>query len=353
MKNLLFNLASSNPYGGYERYSESDEAALFALGIFFIGAAIIGFIAYLITSISLFILLSRADHVRPWSAFIPIWNTIALFELGGIRKAWLWTLILIVPSAIFSAIPIIGVVISLAIAVISIILTVYTAKGIQAGFGRGGVFGIIASVLFTPFWLLWLAIVTKDFSLEKMRASQDFFFNENMGRDNYRIFANEVQGAPVHPGYNQGYQQSYNPQVPNSYDQNAYGGYPQQPQQNYDGYQTPVQAPSNDGFSQYPSTPPQAVNQEPAPFYQPPFEDYSETQPPKIEDPFNSGNTNSSQEQEATPNFQQPEFPQSPTVEASNNEDYDKPKLQDPFSLNKDKDEDSTPPEENRNPYTN
>lgn len=218
MTNLI---ASINATGNYYDYSYESELGALGIAIFLIGLGIFTLITYLITSISLFILLKRANHLRPWSAFIPIWNTITFLEFGGVNKAWLWTLVIFAGSSL-SSIPIIGWLVSLASLAISVIVTVYAAIGIQAGFGRGNTFGVVAAVLFYPIWLIWLAVVGKDWNLSRMRSATPFFWNDAVGKDNYQIFANEPVGA------NSGYTNN-NPYGNNSHQNNPYGGGVQNP----------------------------------------------------------------------------------------------------------------------------
>lgn len=112
---------------------------------------------YVINSIFLMKLLKNAGHAHPGAAWVPLWNTVVLFELGGIRTPWIWVIILFAGGAL-SAIPILGFIISIALLVASIMLVIWMAKGVQMGLGLESTGGIVLAI-FIPFaWVIWMAI---------------------------------------------------------------------------------------------------------------------------------------------------------------------------------------------------
>ena len=115
-------------------------------------------------------LLKNAGHKTPVSAWIPIWSTNSLLEIGGIKQPWIWTLLIIVGSSIGNMIPVLGVFIAIAAMVIAVILTIYMAKGVQAGVGTGSTGGIVLAVLVPIAWIIWMAIASGKTAYNKEAA---------------------------------------------------------------------------------------------------------------------------------------------------------------------------------------
>lgn len=130
-------------------------AMVFAMFAFF---AVVGLISYVINAIFLSKILKVAGHKKPVAAWVPVWNTVALMELGGIRKPWMWIVVILGSSAL-SAIPVIGFILSLALLVATVMLYIWIAKGVHAGLGMDSTGGIVLAVLLPLVWIIWMAIV--------------------------------------------------------------------------------------------------------------------------------------------------------------------------------------------------
>lgn len=138
-------------------YTGGDGFAFLGLLMGFIMfASLVGLVFYVITAIFLMKIAKTAEHKTPWAAWIPLWNTVLMLELGGLRKPWIWVLIL-VGGGLLSAIPVIGWVISLCIFLLSIMLTVWLAKGVQRAVGVDNVGGIVLAVLIPWIWVIWMS----------------------------------------------------------------------------------------------------------------------------------------------------------------------------------------------------
>lgn len=141
----------------YDYYEKSLFAETLAVGmlfsVFFFVVAI-----YVVTAFFTMKLLKNAGHRTPVSGWVPVWSTASLLQIAGIKQPWIWTVILFAGSSIGSLIPFLGVLISLAIFVVAIILTVYMAKGIQAGVGTGSTGGIVLAILLPIVWIIWMAL---------------------------------------------------------------------------------------------------------------------------------------------------------------------------------------------------
>lgn len=146
----------------YEYYGDgSSAAALIALLMaFFAVFSIFAVAAYVVTSIFLMKLFRNAGHKTPGSAWVPVWNTASLFEIGGIRKPWAWVLVLYAGSFVSGLIPVIGSILSFGLIALAVVLTIYLAKGVQAGVGTGGTGGIVLAVLLPIVWIIWMAMAS-------------------------------------------------------------------------------------------------------------------------------------------------------------------------------------------------
>lgn len=141
----------------YEYYGQGDAFTVAFLASFLITMIITSVIVYLITSIFLMKILKNANHKNPVAAWVPLWNTVTLFELAGIRTPWAWVAILF-GGGLLSGIPVIGVVISVGVMILSIILTIWMAKGVQAGLGLESVGGIVLAVFIPLIWIIWMSV---------------------------------------------------------------------------------------------------------------------------------------------------------------------------------------------------
>lgn len=151
-------------YDSYN-YAPGYTGAEDTLGLAFLGALAVFtvffvVIFYVVNAIFLMKLLKNAGHKTPGSAWVPIWNQVSMAEIGGIKQPWIWMLALFAGSFIVGLIPVIGVILSLVFLVVSIILMVYIAKGIQAGLGIDSVGGIVLAVIVPLAWIIWMAIAS-------------------------------------------------------------------------------------------------------------------------------------------------------------------------------------------------
>lgn len=137
----------------------------FSFFIFIFGVA-----AYVVNSIFLMKLLRNAGHKTPVAAWVPIWNTVSLMQIGGIKQPWVWALIFVGGSFVAGLIPYIGFFISLGILVAAIIVTIYLAKGVQAGVGTGSTGGIVLAVLLPIIWVIWISLASNKSSYNRDAA---------------------------------------------------------------------------------------------------------------------------------------------------------------------------------------
>ena len=253
---------------GYEYYGGSGVETAIVLGILFF-SFLFAVVLYVINAIFLMKLLKNAGHKTPIAAWVPLWNTVSLMELGGIRQPWIWALIFFAGSAIGGAIPVVGVVLSLAVMVAAIIVTVYLAKGVQAALGIDSVGGIVLAVLLPVIWVIWMAIASGKVQRYNVEAAvaqgASMPINWVGNSDVYAPFGlNAPAYAQGHQGYqSQGYQapqaQGYAAPQPND----PYSA----PQQGYGQGQAPYAAPAMQ--SDWNLSPEQKQFNAPAPAAQP------------------------------------------------------------------------------------
>lgn len=136
-----------------------DSGAVAAVMVVFaLMFAAVGLILYVINAIFLSKLLKAAGHKQPVSAWVPVWSTVSLMEIGGIRKPWIWALLL-VGSSLVSGIPVLGWFISVAALVVAVMLYIWIARGVHAGLGMESTGGIVLAVLVPVAWVIWMSIV--------------------------------------------------------------------------------------------------------------------------------------------------------------------------------------------------
>ncbi len=159
----------------YEYYGSGAEVAsllavVVVFGFFFFIFAVA---AYVVNAIFLMKLLKNAGHRTPASAWVPIWNTVSLMQIGGIKQPWIWALIFIGGSLVAGMIPYVGFILSLGILVAAVIVTIYLAKGVQAGVGHGSTGGIVLAVLLPIIWVIWISLAS-----DKSRYDRDAAIRE-------------------------------------------------------------------------------------------------------------------------------------------------------------------------------
>ena len=150
------------PGGGYaDPGYGGDAAALGALLVFGAFALLIGLALYAVQAIFQTKILRNAGYSNPVAgAWVPVWNLASLLQVGGIKQAWRWTLIVIGLNILGSAIPGVGIIFSLAVVVLMVILYIWLAKGLQAALRTGGTGGIVLAVLVPFAWIIWMGIVS-------------------------------------------------------------------------------------------------------------------------------------------------------------------------------------------------
>lgn len=129
--------------------------------------------AYIVNAIFLMKLLKNAGHRTPIAAWVPIWNTVALMQIGGIKQPWIWALIFVGGSLVAGMIPYIGFFISLGILVAAIIVTIYLAKGVQAGVGKESTGGIVLAVLLPIIWVIWISLASDKSNYDREAAIRE------------------------------------------------------------------------------------------------------------------------------------------------------------------------------------
>lgn len=214
-------------YGGQGYYDSGNVdpgalAALAAFGVFFLLLAVA---LYAVNAIFLTKILKNAGHKSPIAAWVPVWNMAALMDVGGIKQPWIWTLVIFAGSVIGGSIPGIGFILSLAVFVASVIVTIWLARGLQGALRTGGTGGIVLAVLVPIAWVIWMGVVSGRNRYDRgtaLREGDSMPMNWFGSGDRNASFPGEAaQGSwNANPGYgNQppqaapyGYQQSSAPQ---------------------------------------------------------------------------------------------------------------------------------------------
>ncbi len=129
----LLAVTYENSFNSSSSSSADTAAALAFIGAYFVFVIVI----YLVFSFILSKVFAKAKQPA-WAAFVPIYNTWVLFEISG-KPGW-WAL-LIIPSFI----PLVGLLFSIALAVMSLLAALELAKR----FGKSQVFAIFGLWLFS------------------------------------------------------------------------------------------------------------------------------------------------------------------------------------------------------------
>lgn len=220
----------------YSSNSGGEFAMALLVGFLFVG--VIGLVLYVINSFFLMKLLKNAGHKTPVSAWVPLWQTASLMEVGGIRKAWIWTLVLFGGSFIGGSIPVVGTLVAIAVFVAAVVLTVFLAKGVQAGLGIDSIGGIVLAVLVPIVWIVWMGIASgktnynREAAIAQGGAMPMNWFGDS---DPYEPFANagSTYGQPSSAysqptsgyGQNSGYSQQSQGWAAPGASAGAYAGY--------------------------------------------------------------------------------------------------------------------------------
>ena len=137
--NILTTLAQSyydySTPDAYDSTSSADPAVVAGLMIAYLLFFIVG---YVVLAIFLGKIFKKAG-VKPWVAWVPVYNSWKLLEIGGQQGFW----------AVLSFIPIINIV--------AAVYTYIAMYHIGKKLGKDGAFVVLA--IFLPLvWLIWLAV---------------------------------------------------------------------------------------------------------------------------------------------------------------------------------------------------
>ena len=140
--NILTTLAQSSYYYDdsslFETTSSADAAAgaaaLLAIALFALFFAVI---VYVLTAVCLMRIFKKAG-IEQWPAWVPIYNTWKMLEIGGQQGFW----------AILSIVPVVNIV--------AAIFMYIAAYNIGLKLQKEGIFVLLA-IFLMPIWLIWLA----------------------------------------------------------------------------------------------------------------------------------------------------------------------------------------------------
>lgn len=132
-----FSQVSDYEYGYYSSTEYNPEAMALMAGIFLFTIIFMAAF-YVLYAIMLGKIFKKAG-LESWKAWIPVYNTWILLELGGQKGYW----------AVVSLIPFVGIIGS----VFMYIAMYYIGQG----FGKDGIFVLLA-IFFPIVWIIWLAV---------------------------------------------------------------------------------------------------------------------------------------------------------------------------------------------------
>lgn len=257
----------------YEYYGSGAEvasllAAVVVFGFFFFFIAVA---AYVVKAIFLMKLLKNAGHKTPVAAWVPIWNTVSLMQIGGIKQPWIWALVFVGGSLVASMIPYVGFILSLGILVVAVIVTIYLAKGVQAGVGTGSTGGIVLAVLLPIIWVIWISLASDKSKYDRdaaIREGSQMPLNWFGDSDLYEPFGATAPAAAYAGGYqqpSQGYSQPQGFQAPATPAPPAAPGYQQPTYAAPEPPQAPAAPAASGGWSEPAQPPTSAFTPPPAP----------------------------------------------------------------------------------------
>ena len=126
--------------------------------------ALIGFVlciaivCYILNGIFQMRALRAAGYQHPEAAWIPGWNTVALYELGGIRGAWAWAALFWSALILGNLIPVASSTVSVIVGVAMIAMQAWCAKTVQEASGLRSPAGIVLGALVPLAWMIWMGI---------------------------------------------------------------------------------------------------------------------------------------------------------------------------------------------------
>jgi len=237
--------------------------------IFGLVYAVIGLGTYIWWGIAGSALLKKAGYPNPWAAWVPIYNTYSLLEVGK-QKGW-WVFILF-GAALLNIIPFLGSLIYLAAAVFVAIAMVYAFININKAFGKDTTTWTIFAFLVPLIWMTVLAFGANN-RWNGALANGPYFMNKDAQLQNAGYNGYQQQQQWQQPQAPQQWQGQGTPEKP-VYDQNPYGQQPPAPQSPY-GQPTPPSP-----YGQQPPAPQAPTN----PYGGP-------AQPPAPQNPYGQGPT--------------------------------------------------------------
>lgn len=115
------------------------------------GLSIFALAIYVYSSLATMAMAKKLNNPKPWLAWIPIANIVLDWQLSGAAQ---WTLICYFAAIVFSAIPILGVILSLG----GTAIIIYWYWTICEKLGKPGWWSIF-SLIFWPAWLVMMGIL--------------------------------------------------------------------------------------------------------------------------------------------------------------------------------------------------
>jgi hypothetical protein len=223
-------------YGSYETHGDPAVAVGFALFGLFI--TLVTYVWFGIVGSKLF---KKVGYKNPWAAWVPVYNTYALLEVGNQQGKWA---IFYAVAALLQIIPFLGTLLYLVATVFFIIALIYAYININKAFGKDVTGWTVFAVFLQLIWMTILAYGNTN-QYDARRANGPYFMNKNA----------TLAGAN---GYNGGYQnQQYN-----GYQPQQQGGFPQQ-NQGWNQQQAPQNPQQANPYGYAPSQNPQSAPQRP------------------------------------------------------------------------------------------
>lgn len=114
-------------------------------------------VAYVITAALSFALYKKIGFAKPVAAWVPVWNSAAMLQAGGIRMAWMFAIV----SVALGMVPLdgaLGILFSLLVLAFLIMLVAWAARGVQAGLGLRSTGGLWLAVLVPTAWQIWMLV---------------------------------------------------------------------------------------------------------------------------------------------------------------------------------------------------
>lgn len=141
-------------------YSESSEAIASLLNyLILMGLVIcIALVCYVLNGVFQMRALRAAGYRHPEAAWIPLWSTAALFELGGIRGAWAWVSVLWSALIIGNLIPLAAPIVNGIFAIAMIAMQAWCAKTVQEASGLRSPAGIALGAFVPLAWMIWMGL---------------------------------------------------------------------------------------------------------------------------------------------------------------------------------------------------